>query len=179
MAGPEIVDRSSVQILIDYGGAYVGRTRNRRCIAEPLADGAHHRSDGAFCLSIRFGRPTLGQRDRCDQGPSPGPEILGREFLAHVLGDVLVEAPSAQVVDLVVQAVQEEAPATRVEQLAHRSGELRVDDGRVHPNPVLGAEAKGDPAASYLDVTLSQRGDPEGLVSVRVAIVADPKPTEI
>src|SRR5204862_4821527 len=39
--------------------------------------------------------------------------------------------------------------------------------------------AERDPAAANLDVTLPHRRDSEGLVGVRIAVVADPKPPEI
>src|SRR3954465_1152511 len=98
MPRAEIVDRSAVEILLHHGGADVRRPGNRRRISKLLANGSHHRRDLPFGLGLGLGRAALRERDRGQQRPAPRPEILCREFLAHVLADVRVQPPPRQAV---------------------------------------------------------------------------------
>src|SRR2546429_7717626 len=82
MARPEIIDRSPVQILLDDGGTDVGSARNRRRIAEPLADGSHYCGDRALSLRRSLRRRAPRQSGRPDERAAPGTEILWCEFLA-------------------------------------------------------------------------------------------------
>src|SRR3989442_11815511 len=96
MLRPKIVDRSSVEILLDDGRADVRPARYGRRISESLAHGAHRRCDDACGLRLRLGNAVLGERDRGQQRSAPRAEILGCELFADVALDVLVQAPSGE-----------------------------------------------------------------------------------
>src|SRR5256885_1072462 len=66
MAGPEILDRSPVEILLDHRRADVRGTSDGRRVAKLLADLAHHRCDLALPVARRGGLAHLGELDRCD-----------------------------------------------------------------------------------------------------------------
>src|SRR3954451_17259343 len=108
MPGAEIVDRSAIEILLDYGRTDVGRACHRRRISEPLADGSHHRRDHALLLRRRLCGLTLGERHRRGESASPRAEVLCGELRAHVLADVLVQTSRAEVHELVVVPVAKE-----------------------------------------------------------------------
>src|SRR4029077_10005148 len=98
-------------------------------------------------------------------------EVLGRELLAEMLADVLVQPPCAEVDELAVVLVAKQPPAAgHGEQLLDRGGQLLVREHRSAEDTVLGAEAKRDLAPAHLDVSLAQRGDPERSVRLRVAL---------
>src|SRR5437899_3136127 len=132
MPRPKIVDRSSVEILLDDGRADVRPARYGRRISEPLAHGAHRRCDDACGLRLRLGNAVLGERDRGEQRPAPRAEILGGEVLANVALDVLVQAPAGEGAQLAVAVAIAEEPAATLfgQKLSHRVGELRVDESR-------------------------------------------------
>src|SRR3954464_9168015 len=149
MPWPKIVDRSPVEILLDDRRADVRRARYGRRVSEPLADRPHHRRDRALLLGHRLGFSPLRELDRGHQRPAPGAEVLGSELLAEVIVDVLVQAPRAEVDELTVMLVAEEAaPAGHGEQLLDRARELGVDEHRPAEHSVLRAEAEGDLAAT-------------------------------
>src|SRR4029453_13910439 len=75
MPGPEIVDGSPIEILLDNRRADVGCTRNRRGVSELLADDSHHRRDCALLFGLRLGGLTLREGDRRQQRPAPGAEV--------------------------------------------------------------------------------------------------------
>src|SRR6266516_7208709 len=109
MPRPKIVDRSSVEILLDDGRADVRRARYGRRISEPLAHGAHRRGDDGCGLRLRLDYAVLGERDRGEQRPAPRAEILGGELLTDVALDVLVHAPAGEGAQLALVAIAEEA----------------------------------------------------------------------
>src|SRR5215210_4222650 len=177
MPRAEILDRSPVEILLHDRGAYVRGARHRRRIAEPLADNAHDGCDRSLLLGRGLCVLALRERDRRDERPAPGAEVLRRELLAHVLADVLVQAARAEIHELVVVAVAEEALSSgRNEELLHRRRELRVDEHRATQDSMLRPEAERDAAAAHADMALAERRDPERLVALRVALVADTEP---
>src|SRR5437870_11400156 len=143
MAGTEIVDRSSVEILLDHGRTDVRRTRHRRRISQPLADEPHHRRDAAPRLRRILGQPVLGERDRGDERTAPGAEVLGGELVSEVRADVLVQLAAVEIAELTLELVPEEARAGQLQELAHRVGELLVDDRAPYPDPVLAAILEG------------------------------------
>src|SRR4051794_4895757 len=102
MPRPEILDRSPVSILLDDGGADVGRTCNGRRVSEPLADLAHYLGNASLRLRLGFGRAVLGELDRSRQRSTPRPEILGRELRAQVGADIAVQPA---LVEIAVAAV--------------------------------------------------------------------------
>jgi len=60
-----------------------------------------------------------------------------------------------QVEELALQPVAEEPPPGYVQELAHRLGQLGIDDRRPNADLVLGPKAESDPAAPNLDVALA------------------------
>src|SRR5205823_12234928 len=146
MARPEILDGAAVQVLLDDGGTDVRGTRYRRRVPQPLGDAAHHARERPLLRRRAVRRlRKLCERDGGLERPSPRPEILRREFLAHVALDVLVELPSGEVPKLAVELVAEELPPARnPEQILHGAGDLGVHDRGPDLDPVLRAEAKDD-----------------------------------
>ena len=134
-----------------------------------------------FGLGFRLRETVLGERDRGDQRAAPGAEILGGEFVAHVLFDVVVQLRAGEIAERPVRKlVAEEAPPTRqLEQLAHRICEVLVDDRSAHQDAVLAAVLERDPAPAHGHVPLAERRDPERPRGSRVALGTDPKPAEI
>ena len=99
-----------------------------------------------------------------------------------MLPDVLVHARAGEVakrVGVTVAVAEEATAALDRQELAHRLGEVFVDERRAHEGAVLGAEAERDPAPAHAHVALPQRGDPERPEPLRVALVADAEPPEV
>ena len=109
-----------------------------------------------FLASVSVsGDPVFRECDRGDQRAAPGAEILGREFVAHVLFDVVVEARAREVAKRSVNVVAKELPAARKrEQLLHRVGKLCVDDRGADENAVLAPVLERDPAPAHGHVPL-------------------------
>src|SRR5918992_5125316 len=129
MPRAEIIDRTSVEILLDNSGADVRRAGYRRGVAELLADGPHHRCDSSFRLGLRLWRAVLRKCDRGEQRAAPRAKILGSEFLAEVLTDVFVEVRAGQVaIHAVAFVAKELPPAGQIAQCLQRTGQLGVDD---------------------------------------------------
>src|SRR5581483_5863040 len=122
----------------------------------------------------------LCEGDRGEQRPAPGAEVLRRELVAHVDLHVVVQALARQVVDVAFPAIAEDARAAgQLQQLAHRSRELVVDDLRPHLDRVLAAEGEADAVAADVDVAPRQRGDPVGARLARIALRPDAEPAEV
>src|SRR3954471_11788713 len=181
MARSKVINGATVEILIDNSWADVRRTRNCGRISKPLADGAQDGGDRAFRLGFGLRNPVLGERDRSEQRAAPRPEVLRRELLAQIFLDVVVQAFSAQAAEaaVAVSIAEETASSPDREQLTDGVGELLVDEGGADERPVLAAKAEGDSATANADVSLLERGDPEGSELLRVALVADAKPAEV
>src|SRR6266571_5346034 len=179
MVWPEIVDRSSVEILLDDRRADVRGTRYGRRISQPLADEPHHRRDAAPRLRRILGQIVLGERDRGDDRTAPGAEVLSGELVSAIGADVLVQLASVEIAELALELVPEDARPRQLQQLAHRVGELLVDDRAPHPDPVLAAILEGDARAADAHMALAQRRDPERPRRLRIAVGADAEPAEI
>src|SRR5207237_10166424 len=125
MARPEILDRTSVEVLLDDSRADVRGARDRGRVAEPLGHPSHAARHRLLLRRHAVRRPAeLRERDRRLERPAPGPEILRREFLAHLALDVLVELPARQVAKLAVELVAKELPpAGNTEQLRDPGGD--------------------------------------------------------
>src|SRR5919108_2901765 len=147
MSSSKIVDRSAVEILLDHGRADVRRPCYCRGIAEPLAHGAHRRGDHALGLCFGLGDSVLRKRDRGEQRAAPGAEILGRELVADMPLDVLVQAAPAERAQAVAVSIAKEASAAlRGQELAHRIRKLRVDESRSNQGAALAVKAECDAA---------------------------------
>jgi hypothetical protein len=70
MTGPEILERSPLEILIDDRGRNVRRPADRRGISELLCHAAHHRCDRALLVvSLRpDAEPTQIDQTQCNRG---------------------------------------------------------------------------------------------------------------
>src|SRR3954451_6836324 len=108
MSGPEILDRSAVEVLLDDCGTDVARARDRRRIPEAFADRPHDGGNTSFRLGVGLGKSALGKADRRREGAAPRPEILRRELLAHVDADVVVQPLAGEVVQVALPLVAEE-----------------------------------------------------------------------
>src|SRR4051812_1642347 len=180
MARSEIVDRTSVEILVDDGGADVRRTRDRRGIPELLPHAAHDGGDDSLLFRRGLDRAALGKGNRRGERSAPRAEVLRRELVAEVGADVVVQAPTRQVVSRALFFVAEQRPAAgEREQLLHRVRDLRVDERRAHEHLVLRAEMEPDTVAAHADVAPGQGGDSERLRLLRVALPADPEPRAV
>src|SRR5205085_3595535 len=180
VAWTEVLDRAPVQVLLDDGRADVRRPRDGRRVPEPLADRPHDRRDDPLRLRLCLDGAALRERDRSDERPAPGAEVLGCELFAHEFRDVLVEPPRVQAVRVAVLLVAKEpAAAPLPDQDLHRLRELAVDDRGPNPDSMLAAEAERDPAPAHRHVRLPQRRDPERLVLLRVPPLAHPAPREV
>src|SRR5919202_4967986 len=125
MTRPEILDRSSVEVLVDYRGTDVARARDRGRIPESFSDDAHDGSDRSLRLGRRLGDAAFREGDRCRQSPTPGAEVLGGEVVAEVIPDVVVQPRAREVVEASLPLVAEEPPAAaKHQQLLQRVGEL-------------------------------------------------------
>src|SRR5215211_921605 len=180
MAWTKVSDRSTVAILLYNGGTDVRRARDSRGVTELLSDQAHDGRDGALGFRLRFHRPSLCKGDGPDERPAPGAEVFGRELITHVLLDVFIQLPPGEVEDLVVRPIPEQARAAfELDERPHRVGELRIDEGRMHPDAVLAAIAERHATAANADVVLVQRRDAERPVLLRVPVRSDSKPAEV
>src|SRR5437763_1132135 len=122
----------------------------------------------------------LGERDGCEQRPSPGAEILGSEIGPEVELDVVVEPPAREVVDLALPLVAEDASSAREgQELAHRCRELVVHELGSDLNRVLPAKSEPDAPAADLDVAAAQRRNAVGPGLLRVSLRPDAEPAEI
>ena len=103
MARAEIVDRSSIEVLLDDCWRDIRIPSDGRCISELLRDAVHDGSDRS--LLLRFGRrdSLLGRGfrevDRRKEGATPGPEVLGGELLPEVDLYVVVQALAREVAE--------------------------------------------------------------------------------
>src|SRR3712207_1241915 len=97
MPRSKVVDRPPVEVLLDNGRADVRRARDGRSVAQALAYVAHHGRDGALRFGLGSRDSPLRERDRGGQSSAPRAEILGREFLAEELANVLVQARAVEV----------------------------------------------------------------------------------
>src|SRR5215210_8688147 len=111
MSWTKVIDRPAVEILLDDGRTDVRGACNGRSVPEPLAHRPHYGRNGALPLRLGLRDPVLRECDRSDQRPAPGAEVLGREFVAHVLSDVVVQLAAVEVVGLIVEPVAQETPA--------------------------------------------------------------------
>ena len=88
----------------------------------------------------------LGERHGGGERAAPRAEVLRREVVAQVLGDVRIECRGAEVHRFAVALVPEKARAPLVaHERANRIGELLVDERRAHDDAMLGTEAKRHP----------------------------------
>src|SRR5918994_5354254 len=76
MPRTKVIDRSSVEILLDHGWAHVRVARDRRRVSEPLADHPHHVCDHLLRLGVGLGRAVLCERDRSRERAAPRAEVL-------------------------------------------------------------------------------------------------------
>src|SRR5689334_3892961 len=112
MTWPEMLERASVEVLVDDRRADVGGPRDGRGVAELLADGAHDCGQRSLGLRLGFGRAMLRERNRREQCPAPRAEVLGAELAVHERPDVFVQPPRREVDELsVVIAVPKEPAA--------------------------------------------------------------------
>ena len=125
MPGPEILDRSPVEILLDHCRTDIGSPRNRGRISELLGHAAHDGRHRPLLRCLGLGKAValrmLGELNRSEQRSAPRSEILSGELVSEVDLDVVVEALGREVPDPVVPAVPEHAAAARqLQQLADR-----------------------------------------------------------
>src|SRR5690349_6696395 len=111
MSWPEILDRSAVEVLLDHGWTDVARTCDGRCIPQAFPDASHDGRHPAFRLGLGLGDAALGEPDRGSERAAPRAEVLGRELLAHVDADVVVQVFAGEVVEVALPLVAEEPPA--------------------------------------------------------------------
>src|SRR3954451_21319847 len=112
MPRPEIVDRPSVEILLDDGWADVRRSGDRRRVSEPLRDMAHHCRNSPLCLGGILRRTVLRELDRGEQRAAPRSEVLCRVVLAQVGLHIGVEFSLVEVSARAVAGLVLEQPRT-------------------------------------------------------------------
>lgn len=148
MPRAEIVDRSSVQVLLHNRGRDVRAARDGGRISKLFRDEPHHRCDGSLLLADRF-RKTLAfdsfrEVDRAEQRAAPRPEVLRGELIAEIDLDVVVEPLAREVVELTLPPVLEDARATPDrEQAADRVGKSSsTSSDRTRMPPLEGNESR-------------------------------------
>src|SRR4029450_13782842 len=180
MTRSKVVDRSTVEILLDHSRAHVRRSRYSRCVSKFFSHRTHRCGDDSFGFRFRLRNPVLRKRDRCSEGPAPGAEVLRREFLPHVLVYVFVQLSSIEVEALAVGDVAKEPSAARkLQQRPDRSRELLVHDRRVHQAAGVCSIEKRNSTPAYLYVALVQGRDPERSVLLGVSLGADAEPAQV
>jgi hypothetical protein len=116
MAGPEIVDRSSLEVLLDNRRRDIRLSRHGRRISELLRDTLHDRRDRSLLLPFRLRKSlpvhTFRKVDRGEERAAPRPGVLGAEFLPELDLHVVVQPFAREVVEVVLPAVLEDPRAT-------------------------------------------------------------------
>jgi hypothetical protein len=145
MPRPKIVERWPIEILFDNRRAYVGRACNRS-VFPSFSPTAHMTPETTrLALASLFAGPCSASAIAARSVPPPRPEILGSEFLAHVLGDVLIQQRAGELVGRPFAPIAEQAsPAGNLKELLHRVGEVVADDRRPNRCAVLSSVAERD-----------------------------------
>src|SRR5918994_7961943 len=108
MPRAKVIDRTPVEILLDNRRADVRGSGHCRRVSELLSDEAHHGGDHAPGFALGLADPSLSEADGGRQRAAPGTEVLAREFVPHMLLDVLVQLSRGEVEDVFARSVAEQ-----------------------------------------------------------------------
>src|SRR3954453_21862235 len=177
LGGAHDVDHQPAAIGVEHARIDVGRTADRRRVAEvvrDLLDRAPHRALAAGLGGRDL--PRHGERHRTQHGRAPGAEVLGREVVAGRVLEVGVDVLRAHVVPRPAALVGEQllAAAAAAAQPRHDRERAGVHDALHAPLAGLGGVVE-DHHSALLDphVLLAHRGEPVGLVLDRGPLGAD------
>src|SRR5436305_10595929 len=182
MTRPEIVDRSSFEVLLDNRGRDIRLARDGGCISELLGDPLHNCRHRPLLFLFRCRksvlRRVLREIDRGKKRAAPRPEVLGRELVPKVDLHVVVEPLAGEVVELALPAVLEDARAALdLQQPANRFGEILVDELGTYSDARLRGKRELDAFPTDADVTPEQRRDAVRSLA-GISLGADAEPTE-
>ncbi len=180
VARPEVLDRATIQVLLDDRGADVRRPRDGRRIPESFANASHDRRDDSLRFGVAARNVPFGERDCRRQRAAPGSEILGREVVAEMLADVLVKGAAGEVGEAVFDAISEQPRAAgKLDERANGVGELGVDEGATDLSAPFAGEPEADLIAPDLDVPLAESRDAIRARLAGVAVRPRPQPREV
>ena len=89
--GTEVLERSTLAELLEHGRADVRRARDRRGVAELLADPPHRGGDRTLRLGLRRGGPCSARASAAVRLPPHVRKSLAVKPAAEVLGEVVVQ----------------------------------------------------------------------------------------
>src|ERR1700733_4986537 len=106
---------------------------------------------------------------------TPGPEVLGREVIAHRFAQIIIDlAGIDRTAAAVVRDVLEQMLARQFLAMADEANDASVVDTQFVLNAALASKMEDRaPVAHECDMTIAQRRQPEALVFARVFHVAD------
>ena len=175
-------DGAALLVLVDHPRVDVGLAREGRGVAEELRDLLHRRRDRPLARRLRLaGLVGLGQRDRCQHGRVPGPEVLGRVVGARRPPDVLVD-------DAASRARATAGPPSRPAAARRRAGARMTSSASMTAGssisiscsiPDLPTKRNTSRPCSLRTCRRSQGGEAEAAVLVGVDVVADPEVAEV
>ena len=175
--------KSSTVLPSRYCSTTAGLTYDERATAGVLPSfarpSASRRRSPSWAVGLSF-EALLGELERGGERAAPGPEVLGREFLAHVFPDVVVQPAALEVAVAPVGLELEDArsPARR----AARASLPRARGRRSRCGSYtwcLPRYLKEIRDAAHRHVPLGDRRDPEGARGLCVAVGADAEPAEV
>ena len=177
LLGPSLegLEHRAVEVGLDHLGVDVALPADRGRVAQPLGDVLDGPDDVLLGLRLRVERLELAERQRGQDGPGPGPEVLGGELAAGGLADVLVDVGRVDrpgltlLVQVLEQLLAREVPAP-----ADDPGEPGVGQVDLVLDPALAPELEPDRLPADPDVPVAHRGQAERLVGPGVFLVADP-----
>ena len=145
--------------------------------ARRVAELFGHALDGPHdvLLSLRLGveRLELLQRHRRQNRARPGAKVLGGDVLAGDALQILVDVPRLHVHALAILVkVLEQLVARHVFASAHYLGDTLILQLNVPVLTALARELEGDGVVVHVHVLFAYRGEPVGLVLLRVLRVA-------
>jgi hypothetical protein len=161
-----------------------GRCRScgrRRGVAEGLGDALDRGVDRPLLPRLRPRRRLRRKLHRRQHGAVPGAKVLGREVIADLGLDVVVDVDRADVAPGTVLAEDEQilgAAATAAHCFDRPPGG-GVANRLQPPLPTLGGEFEDHLAVFDRDVLTADRRQPIALVRLRVLLAADPEEAEV
>src|SRR5258706_17021 len=142
-------------------------------VAEALRHGVNRADHVALGFALALRRPQQEKLPRREHRARPGPEVLRRDVPAGDLAKIGVHVVRGDGLALAGRVdVFEELVPRQILALLDDAREALVGDRHRVIDAALAAEAEAHFRALDLDVTVAQRGQPEGAVLARVLVVA-------
>src|SRR5437762_10989473 len=153
---------------------------NRRGVAKMLSHLLDSAQDGLFALRLGLENLELLQGFGGEFCPGPCSEILGGDFLAGDLAQIVIHLGRADGVPIAtIIEVLEQLISGQISAILDNTRETPVIDVRLVMLAVFSAKADVYSAALDRDMSVSQGRQAKALVLLGVLIVADPKERHI